>query len=140
MPQNTSPFIKFRNSLLYQFMDRTARHRALLFKRPQNIFPSNENHKKYLEDIIKGHSDKYPQEEILSIQAFACHGLIYENQQVAAANIFNATEKYYKFINVESNIRYYARSLRNVYFIVLFACCRQKYKPTDTGVLAIQPT
>jgi hypothetical protein len=56
-------------------MDRASRHRALLYKRPEHILPSNDNHNLYLKFLHK-YSIENPGEEILSIQAFAGHGLI----------------------------------------------------------------
>ena len=78
-------------------MDRPSRHRALLYKRPQHILPSNKNHNLYLK-LLHKYSNENPGEEILSIQAFACHGLMVNGMQVAAANNFNAKEEYYEFI------------------------------------------
>ena len=48
-------------------------------------------------------------------------------QQVAVLNAFNPTEEFYEFIHAESNIRVVAPSMCKVYFIVLFACCRENY-------------
>jgi hypothetical protein len=48
-------------------------------------------------------------------------------QQVAVANIFDKREEFYEFIHAEQNIRVVAPSLPKVYFIVLFACCRENY-------------
>jgi hypothetical protein len=48
--------------------------------------------------FLHKYSIENPGEEILSIQAFAGHGLIVNGLQVVAANNFNAKEEYYQFI------------------------------------------
>lgn len=88
--------------------------------------PSNENHLHYLKEL-KEFSEENKTEEILSIQVFACHGLINNGSQVAATNNYEKESRYYEFIEAETNIRQMANSMSRVYFIVLFACCRQAY-------------
>ena len=46
-----------------------------------------------------------PQQEILSIQVFACHGLINNGAQVVATNNYDHEKRYYEFIEAETNIR-----------------------------------
>jgi hypothetical protein len=88
--------------------------------------PSNENHLHYLKEL-KAFSDENKEEEILSIQVFACHGLISDGSQVVATNNYDKESKFYKFIEAETNIRNMANEMSRAYFIVLFACCRQAY-------------
>ena len=46
-----------------------------------------------------------------------------------ATNNFCNTEKFYEFIKVEVTIRHYSKKMTNVYFLTLFACCREYYIP-----------
>jgi hypothetical protein len=46
---------------------------------------------------------------------------------VLVANKFDKFKNYYEFIEVERNIRSFAKDMKQVYFIVLFACCRENY-------------
>lgn len=48
--------------------------------------------------------------------------------QVVLTNNFNEKTKFYEFINVEQIIRLESKNLLNVYFIALFACCREFFK------------
>ena len=42
-------------------------------------------------------------------------------------NNYNNITKFYEFINVEQKIRFESKELVNVYFIALFACCRELF-------------
>lgn len=66
-------------------------------------------------------------QEVLSIQCFACHGMIENSQQVVLTNNYDPKRQFYEFIDVEGTIRYYAPKMERVYFIILFACCRELY-------------
>lgn len=80
-------------------------------------------------DQIKEYVDKNPNEEVLSVQAFAGHGMNKQGEQVLVTNRFDSSSKFYRFIQVENRIRGMAKEMDRVYFIVLFACCRELYVP-----------
>ena len=65
-----------------------------------------------------------PTRNYLTFQMFAGHGFIWHGHQCVATNVFDPRENYYELITVEQIIRSY-RNLPNVYFLVMFACCRQ---------------
>ena len=70
-------------------------------------------------------SQRNPNKRILSIQFFASHGYVIYGTQRVVANYFDQTTEYYELINPESSIRSKAESVPNVYFLSLFACCRE---------------
>lgn len=128
MPENTSAYEKFQHNILYQFLDLKERYVYYLNTLPQHILPGQQNHTHYL-DEIKAYSQSHPEEEILSVQAFACHGMMNKGTQVVLTNSFDENTKFYHFIHAENNIRSYSSQLERVYFIALFACCRENFVP-----------
>lgn len=68
---------------------------------------------------------------MLSLQTFACHGIIHNGVQKCLLNKKHATEQYFDFIEVEATIRKKAPEMPRVYFLVLFACCRESYISED---------
>ena len=73
------------------------------------------------------YSQAHPKEEILSLQTFACHGIISEGSQKVLINEFDQYGTFYQTVNVETSIRLNASRVPNVYFLLLFACCREGY-------------
>lgn len=78
----------------------------------------------YMDGIAK-YSNDNPDEEILSLQTFACHGINHEGSQKCLLNYWNQSITYYEVIEVEIQIRQQAVKLPKVYFLVCFACCRE---------------
>ncbi len=95
---------------------------------PNHLEPSARNYEGYLKTILD-YSNRHPDEEILSLQTFAGHGFIVNGNQNIATNNYCNNEKFYEFIKVESTIRFYSPKMTNVYFLTLFACCREYYNP-----------
>ena len=126
LPENTLPRDKLKQNFLYQFLDFPTRYIIDTFQMAQHLMPSQENHLHYL-DELKRYSDENSEQEILSIQAFACHGMIKRGEQVVVANNYDTKNRFYELIEAESNIRFRARRMPKIYFIVLFACCREFY-------------
>lgn len=63
---------------------------------------------------------------------FAGHGMILNGGQVVLTNNYDPKCKFYEFILVEMRIRLCSKNLTNVYFIALFACCREIYNEAKT--------
>ena len=103
-PEGTRPYEKFQNSVLYQFLTLKQRHEIHYKTIPMYASPSQENHVKYIK-TIEEYSIKNPGQEILSIQAFACHGMINNGIQVVVTNNFDENSRFYEFILAENNIR-----------------------------------
>jgi hypothetical protein len=74
---------------------------------------------------LKAMSQSNPNKRILSIQFFASHGYVIYGTQRIVANHFHEETKFYELINPESSIREMAEKMPNVYFLALFACCRE---------------
>lgn len=67
---------------------------------------------------------------MLSIQTFACHGIIQEGSQRVLLNRQNGEKDkylYYDVIDVELQIRLKAPQMTKVFFLLIFACCREGY-------------
>jgi hypothetical protein len=107
-------------------LSETQKKEYLQVRKPKYLYPRKENYTIYM-DEIKACTDSHPNEEILSIQAFACHGIIMEGSQRCLINNYDDDRSFYELINVESTIRIKAMSMPNVFFLVLFACCREGY-------------
>lgn len=65
---------------------------------------------------------------------FASHGMMHFGSQVVLTNRFyqsprerNVAVGFYEYIEVEKTLRYFAKQMPRVYFIVLFACCREHF-------------
>lgn len=86
--------------------------------------PTKQGYTDYMNFLYK-HSKTHPDEEFLSIQTFACHGIVDEGSQRALINHPNASNTYYLTIDVEIAIRKQAPEMPNVFFLVIFACCRE---------------
>lgn len=50
-------------------------------------------------------------------------------EQIVLANKFCQNRKFYEMIEVEGTVRHNAPEMEKVYFILLFACCRELYNP-----------
>jgi hypothetical protein len=56
---------------------------------------------------------------------------------VLVANKFDNSKHFYEFIEAEKNVRHFSKDMKQVYFIVLFACCRENYfRDKKKGVCA----
>ena len=71
------------------------------------------------------YSQRNLNKRILSIQFFASHGYVISGTQRVVANYFDQKTEFYELINPESLIRAKAESVPDVYFLSLFACCRE---------------
>jgi hypothetical protein len=56
--------------------------------------PSANNYDKYIA-MIKDYSLTHPNEEVLSIQTFACHGIVAAGSQRVLINKMDEVSKYY---------------------------------------------
>lgn len=54
---------------------------------------------------IKDYATLHPTRDILSIQMFACHGMIFNGNQVVLINNYDKTTNFYEFIQPELYIR-----------------------------------
>ena len=63
------------------------------------------------------------------MSCFAGHGMLYEGKQVLLTNEFDPKKGFYKKINVEACVRDLTASHPNLYWIAIFACCRELYDP-----------
>ena len=61
------------------------------------------------------------------MQTFACHGLVSDGAQECVINKFNKQDSYYERIRAEFYTRFIAVKYPNVFFLLLFACCRESY-------------
>lgn len=66
--------------------------------------PSRQGYTDYMNKIVT-YAKENEAEEILSIQTFACHGIINEGSQRVLINQKNVSETYYEMIDVEILIR-----------------------------------
>ena len=55
--------------------------------------------------MIKHYHDKHETEEVLSIQTFACHGVVDRGCQSVLINKIDYDENFYKMLRVEFLIR-----------------------------------
>lgn len=67
---------------------------------------------------------------------FAGHGYNWVGRQCLATNKFDFRENYYELILVEQYIRS-CINLPNVYFFVIFACCRETLSVKDPVIKTI---
>jgi hypothetical protein len=88
---------------------------------------------------LKAISQANPNKRILSIQFFASHGYVIFGTQRIVANHFDPKTGFYELINPESTIRSMAESMPNVYFLALFASCREK-RENEKGEGQPKPT
>jgi hypothetical protein len=65
--------------------------------------------------------------KVLMIQFFAGHGMTYNGMQVLLGNEFDEKNEWYKFLRVEESVRNAAKFNSNIYFLTVFACCREKF-------------
>ena len=76
---------------------------------------------------IKQYALDNENDDILSIQMFAGHGMIYNGSQVVLTNNFDNRKRFYEFLQVETCIKYNSKRQTNVYYITLFACARENF-------------
>jgi len=117
-------YVKIQNNWVFQFLSAREKQDYLQTRKPVHMQPLRANYKKYMEGL-KEYTDLHPEEEVLSIQAFACHGIIHDGSQKVLLNQPNADGSYYETIEVETIIRRMAIKMTNVFFLVIFACCRE---------------
>jgi len=55
--------------------------------------------------------------------------MIVNGLQSMLTNCYSNQNKFYEFINVEQEIRLYAPKMINVFFLIIFACCREYFTP-----------
>ena len=65
--------------------------------------------------------------------------MVDKGQQIVLTNNFDQETKFYHFIMAETNIRSKSIEMSNVYFLVLFACCREHYNRSKTGMSHVVP-
>jgi hypothetical protein len=58
---------------------------------------------------------------------FACNGVILEGRQKILVNKFDEGKSFYEMWNVELLLRLKAKKMNKVFFLILFACCRDSY-------------
>ena len=69
-------------------------------------------------------AQKNRHKNFLSLQYFACHGVTISNHQCILSNKIDPETKNYQIIDVEQLIRDHVENNSNLYFLALFACCR----------------
>jgi hypothetical protein len=67
---------------------------------------------------------------------FAGHGFNRLGRQCLGTNKFDFSLNFYELIEVEKSIRA-CINLPNVYFLVIFACCREVYSETKNVIKTI---
>ena len=61
---------------------------------------------------------------------FAGHGILKDGEQHLVLNELDKKQGFYKLLNAESYIRRFSEACNtNSYFIGIFACCRELFKP-----------
>ena len=117
-------------------LDESTKKQYLQQRQPNYLIPDNRIYYNYIHEIIN-YSLAHKDEEILSIQLFACHGAVVDGCQVAVINKFDEKIQFYEQIEVEKFLRQLKadKDVSNIYFLVLFACCRESFIPgKKTGV------
>jgi hypothetical protein len=62
---------------------------------------------------------------------FASHGYHFQGHQCIASNEYDVKRGCMKLICVEQDIRTLAEKSSNIYFLIVFACCRANYSFPD---------
>jgi hypothetical protein len=119
-------YIKIQNNWVFQFLSAKEKKDYLQTRKPQYLAPAKANYDNYMESIVE-YALANPNEEILSLQTFACHGIISEGSQKVLINKHDEYKTFYETIHVETSIRLKSLMVPKVYFLVLFACCREGY-------------
>jgi len=73
-------------------------------RRPKYLQPSAKNYENHLKEI-KQYCETHKDENVLSIQMFACHGMIKDGCQNVLVNNFNLRQFYYELIPIEFLVR-----------------------------------
>ena len=68
------------------------------------------------------------QDKYLIFVLLASHGILIDGMTQIALNQFDKKKEFYKMINAEAKLRYWAEIYPNAYIICIFACCRQLYQ------------
>ena len=85
MPENTEPFKKMQANFLYQFLTLNDRRNLVQNRHPHYLHPSNAAYQNYMNQI-KQYALDNENDDILSIQMFAGHGMIHNGSQVVLTN------------------------------------------------------
>ena len=121
--QDIAPYEKIQNDWIFQYLDGQHKRDYIQSRQPKHLLPSKVNYSAYLTSVIN-YAKEHPNEEILSIQTFACHGKLLAGCQAVLVNKISANG-FYEMIPVELNVRLESPKAKNVYFLTLFACCRE---------------
>ena len=79
-----------------------------------------------MEDLVE-HALANPDRMILSLQMFASVGYICNGFQCIATSSFSQGRAFFELITIERITRDMAALAPNVYFLDLFACCREVF-------------
>ena len=76
---------------------------------------------------LRADKKKKPVEKTLLLFLFAGHGILKDGIQWLLLNEFEEKTGFYKLLNAEGKLRFWAEIYPNAYIIGIFACCRQLY-------------
>lgn len=78
-------YVKIQNNWVFQFLSTCEKKDYLQTRVPRYMEPEKDNYEKYI-DEIKKYTEKNPNEQVLSIQTFACHGIVNKGVQKCLLN------------------------------------------------------
>jgi hypothetical protein len=70
-------YIKIQNNWIFQYLSEQEKKDYLQSRKPIYLTPIKANYTKYMDEIAE-YSNNHKDEEILSLQTFACHGINHE--------------------------------------------------------------
>ena len=94
-------YIKIQNNWVFQFLTAQEKKNYLQTRQPKYLVPAKENYEIYMDSIVN-YALQHPDEDILSLQTFACHGIISEGSQKVLINRPDEYKTFYETIHVET--------------------------------------
>jgi len=119
-------YVKIQNNWVFQFLSTYEKKDYLQTRIPKYVEPEKGNYEKHF-DEIKKYTERNPNKQVLSIQTFACHGIVSKGVQKCLLNKPNEEGNFYETLDVEQMIRERAPKMPKVFFLVMFACCRESH-------------
>lgn len=93
-------YVKIQNNWIFQFLTEQEKKDYIQQRRPIYMPPTVHGYHEYL-DSIHEYTKNKPDHEVLSIQTFACHGIIEKGSQKVLINKKDEASDYYHVIDVE---------------------------------------
>ena len=86
--------------------------------------PTKSEYRDAMKDISKRARD-HPDENFLVFYIIAGHGMVFNGKTILILNEFDPSESFYKYAEIEQQIRRLAYYHPNMYQVGFFACCRE---------------